>query len=121
MCLRECGLPSAALQVVGGSEEVQGSQDLICQHTRGNHNEFKSQPKISITYYTPGPKTYLLVAKFDMFIRLFGGHVAPFARARMRTTAQFVLDNKQLSTVDRDGGPIAVIPVLLRFDWSRVL
>ncbi len=29
MRLREHGLPSAALQVVGGSEEAEGSQDLI--------------------------------------------------------------------------------------------
>ena len=73
-----------------------------------------------MAYYTPGPKTNLLIAKFDMFIRLFGGHVAPFVRARMHTTTQFVLNETQLSAIDRDSCPIAVIPILLRLDWSSV-
>ena len=52
-----------------------------------------------MAYYTPGPKTNLLVAKFNMFIRLSQGHIAPSIRARMYVTEQFLPEEAQLSAI----------------------
>ncbi len=58
-----------------------------------------------MTYYTPGPKTNLLVADLNMLIWLFGGHVTPYVRARTQAAEQFLLDGAQLSAIDKVSCP----------------
>lgn len=112
--LRLCkrGLPSGAHQVVGGSQEVEGSQDSPCFHAGDKCSEYKSQSSGLASYYSPGPKNDLLEAKFNVFIQLVRGHIAPYVWACSYIAEQFRLNKAQLSAIYAVGRP-TVIAVLL--------
>lgn len=121
LCLCEHGLLSATHQVVGGTEEVGGSQDPSRYHAIDNYNEYKKQPRTSMSYYTPGPKADFLVAKRDMLIRPFRGHITPSVRARMYAAEKFLLNETQFGAIHRVSCPVIITPPPLGLNWSRVL